>query len=835
MNIRSIHHRVCGIAAIALSLLSLHPATAQWDSPGTVESFTQRQPGDYLFRTSSSTVEVTVLARDLVRVRLHPGGVTLPPPPADTRGRDTSWAVVKTAWPRTDVSVTDDSNAVTLTTAKLSVVIRRNPLRILFRDRAGNVINADDPVKGMCWAGRNVRVWKTMPADERYYGFGEKAGRLARNNSHVTMWNSDIPAYGPDTDPLYKSVPFFYGIRKGMAYGIFFDNTWRSSFDMGKESRSEYSFGAEDGLLEYYFLYGPAPADVLRRFTELVGRMPLPPRWSLGYQQSRWSYSPESRVREIARTFREKQIPCDVIYLDIDYMDGYRIFTWNKERFPAPQRMISDLRKDGFRIAVIVDPGIKVDSSYAAYRTGLAGSHFLTSPDGSVFTGDVWPGLCAFPDFTDASTRSWWGASFAGLAEAGVRGWWNDMNEPSVFNVPTKTVDLRVIHDDHGMRSPHGKNHNIYGMQMTRGTYEGIRALIPDERPFVLTRATYAGGQRYSAVWTGDNVASWEHLAMAVTMCLNLSVSGHAFVGADIGGFIGYPSGELFARWLQAGVFTPLMRAHSAINERNKEPWEYGTAFTDINRETINLRYRLLPYIYTVMETASRDGLPAMRPMIFSHPDEEAFQERADQFMFGDDLLVAPVLSEGATHRDVRLPAGGWYDFWTSKRLDGGRDITADAPVSRIPLFIRAGTILPMQQPVQYTDQAPIDPLTFVVYPATSGSDSSAYYEDDGISFRYQAGEFLRRTVRQEVHPGQIVVDFGKPEGTYAPSQRSLIVEIVDGSNFQRVTLDGKSIPKVSPQELSTLQQGWAIDPTRGVLTAKIPDARMRFRLVAQE
>jgi alpha-glucosidase len=645
------------------------------------------------------------------------------------------------------------------------------------------------------------------------------------------MWNSDIPAYGADTDPLYQTVPFFYGMKNGKAYGLFFDNTYWSSFDFGKESRTQYSFGAENGELDYYFFQGPAPSKILQRYTELVGRMPLPPLWSLGYQQCRWSYAPESRVREIARGFRSRNIPCDVIYLDIDYMDGYRIFTWNKTGFPDPARMISDLSDDGFHIAVIVDPGIKADTVYHAYRSGRAGDHFIKYPDGRTFIGKVWPGLCAFPDFTNAAARTWWGENFSVLTSAGIRGWWNDMNEPSVFDVPTKTVDLDVVHRADGFTTDHAASHNIYGMQMTRATYDGVRTLLPNERPFVLTRASYAGGQRYSAAWTGDNVASWDHLRMAVSMCLSMSISGQPFVGSDIGGFIGYPSGELFTRWLQFGVFSPLMRAHSVINEKNKEPWEFGDDLTAINRETINLRYRLLPYIYNCMRQASVTGIPPMRPMIFSYPDDAENIWNDDQFMFGDDLLVAPVINAGATSREVRLPRGTWYDFRTGVPHEGGRTITVAAPLQEIPIFVRAGAIIPTRPIVQYTQQAPIDPLTFILYP-TELQSTSTYYEDDGISFKYEKGGSLERVVNQWYSSEKITITLGSCRGTYAPSRRSLALRVVNIATAPKeIQLNGRQLLADSPSSARSSSTGWSYDPATKIVTVTFPDARDEQRL----
>lgn len=804
--------------------LLVHPLSGGWHSAGNIDSFSSPAPAKVTVKAGTALLNIDVLAPDLIRVRFAPDG---------NLDKDFSWAVVKHEWNVPDVSMADLADKVVLSTGELTLNINKNPLRLVFLDNNGNILNEDEPSKGMAWSETGVRVWKKMPRGENYYGFGEKSGRLNRRGSHMSMWNSDIPGYRADTDPLYQSVPFFYGVKGGRAYGIFLDNSNWTSFDMGKESQHQYSFGAEGGQLNYYFFYGPSPRKILSRYTELVGRMPLPPRWSLGYQQCRWSYAPEKRLREIASGFRDGKIPCDVLYLDIDYMDGYRIFTWNSSRFPDPGKMISDLRRDGFRIAVIVDPGIKADTSYHAYRSGLAGNHFLRYPDGRTYIGKVWPGECAFPDFTNAAARTWWGDNFANLVNTGVRGWWNDMNEPAVFDVPTNTMDLSVIHRTDYGDTPHSRNHNVYGMQMTRATYEGVRRLLPSERPFVLTRASFAGGHRYSAAWTGDNVASWEHLRMVLPMCLNMSISGQPFVGSDIGGFIGAPSGELFTRWLQLGVFTPLMRAHSVINEKNKEPWEYGDEFTAINRETINLRYQLLPYIYTVMRQASETGIPAMRPLAFEYPGDSDIMQNETEFMFGDDLLVAPVLDDGARTRQLHLPKGLWYDYWSGTEYPGGKNITVEAPLSGIPIFVREGGIIPTQQVVQYTDQAPIEPLTFTFFPAALTS-STLYYEDDGLSFDYAKGKAFTRTLAQWNSSAATTITLSKAEGSYRPPKRRLVLRIVRVNTKPAQVVFGKTrLPSTDQAPPKAETRGWTYDGQSRTLWIQIDDSHdgMTFRI----
>ncbi len=781
-------------------------AQSQWQTLGAADSVRDDTRSSITAYSGDAILRVDVLSPTVAHVRAARG---------DRRYAGVeSWAIVGTLPPAV-VFKSRQSDTMHLQTDRMDVSLFLRPLRLRYADRTGRTLN-EDSRKGIAWSGNEVRVWKTMPPGERYLGFGEKAGLLNRRETHMTMWNTDIPAYTADTDPLYQTIPFFYGITDDASYGIFFDSPFRSSFDMGKESRSEYSFGAEDGDLNYYFFAG-SPQEIVRAYTALVGTMPLPPRWSLGYQQCRWSYAPESRVREIAGRFRSLRIPCDALYLDIDYMEGYRIFTWNGTAFPHPRTLLKDLAEMGFKTVVIIDPGIKVDTAYHAFRSGLAGDHFVRRNDGTLFIGNVWPGPCVFPDFSNAAARRWWGEQFAQLIGDGVRGWWNDMNEPSVFNTPTKTMPLDVRHRPDAGPGTHAAIHNVYGMLMTRATYEGVRSLSPDARPFVLTRASYAGGERYAAAWTGDNVATWEHLKMALTMCLNLSVSGQPFVGADIGGFIGRPSPELFARWLQLGVFTPLMRAHSAINEPKKEPWEYGEKWTDVNRTTIELRYQLLPYLYTVMEEASRTGIPPMRPVAFAG-DHHRDRWTSEEFFFGDDLFVAPVLNEGQTRRAVTLPAGAWYDFWTSRRYRGDTSITVEAPPGRIPFFVRAGAAIPTQQVLQFTDEAPADPLTVLVYPPSAGNNgSSALYEDDGTTFGYTRGAYARRSILQAASSKDLRITVGPREGTYDVPPRQLVVHLVgEPRRPSSVLVNGR------------VTQEWRreTDSKSGDILVKLPDTR---------
>ena len=808
--------RVIGrfLQVLLLAAVAATAARAEWHSIGKVTG-TQVEGSRITFHTAHAIVQVSVLAPGIVRVRMAPGS---------TFGPDYSWAVVKKQWPAVHVELSHAPNMEVIRTGKLEIHARLSPFRLSFDDAAGQTISKDSEDLGMAWNGKQVRCWKQMPQDEHYFGLGENAGRLDKRGHAYVMWNTDAAGWGATTTPLYETVPFFIGLRRGRAYGIFFDNTWRSSFDMGVQFRNEYSFGAEGGGLNYYFFYGPSPKKVLEDYTELVGRMPLPPMWSIGYNQSRYSYYPEKKVRFIADNFRIRHIPCDVIFLDIHYMDGYRVFTWNKQRFPDPAGMIAWLRKQGFHLSVILDPGVKVDPNYWVYKEGLAGNDFVHMPDGKLFVGKVWPGDSAFPDFTSPRVRDWWGTLYKGLVEDGVAGFWNDMNEPSIFQVPTRTMPLDAVFYDHGLHSPQAKIHNVYGMQMSRATEQGVLKLRPNRRPFVLTRDTYAGGQRYAAVWTGDNAATWEHLRISVRELMTMGLSGLTFAGADIGGFVGSPSPQLYARWLQAGVFYPYCRTHTNFGSANQEPWSYGDRITGINRNSIDLRYRLLPYLYNAFYQASRTGLPVMRALLLDYPNDPRAVEQNGEFLFGNDLLVAPVMGPYHIKHSVYLPKGEWFNYWKNRVVAGPKEVTVNAPLNRIPIFVRGGAIIPTRQLVQYTGQAPINPLTFEVYP--DGRSSREYYEDDGSTFAYRQGDYLKEQLTADAQANALTLSVSARQGSYKPSARAMEFEVHHQTNRPRsVSLNGNELASAeSKAALKTSTRGWYYDGVHNILWIKFPD-----------
>jgi alpha-glucosidase len=675
---------------------------------------------------TNGVLRVEFLASDLVRLRLRSAAQD-DFPPLFFYALDPG-----TTWPPIPFDVEEQGEGLTLHTDRLTCHVDRSTCRLSFYDSQGHPLS--EAGDGLGFRGDGVFCTRRLVEAEAIYGLGEKAFNLNLRGRKLEMWNTDPAVYSPGDDPIDLNIPMLVALREGRAYGLFFDNPGRARFDLGQACPDRLRYEADSGELCAYFFAGPNIADVLARYTQLTGRMPLPPRWMLGYHQSRWSYESAAEVRTLAAEFRRRRIPCDVIHLDIHYLDGYRVFTWDQERFPDPPRLLAELREQGFRAISILDPGVKVDPGYAVHDEGLVRDAFCKLPDGRRFVGPVWPGECYFPDFTDAGTRAWWGELYAPLLDAGVSGFWNDMNEPAVFG---GEVPANVVHNYEGRGASHAEIHNVYGLQMARASAEGMRELRPDERVPIISRAGYAGLQRHALVWTADNESTWAQLRLGVSMCLNLGLSGMVLCGPDTGGFAGDCDGELLARWTQVGALTPFFRNHSALGTARQEPWVFGEPYESICRRWIELRYELLPTIYTAAWQAAQTGLPMMRPLALAFPGDMRTYSLDDQFLLGDALLAAPIGHPGQRSRRVYLPGGVWYDFWTGEPLSG--DVEADAPLELMPLYVRAGSVLPMGPVMQSTDEWPPKALKLHVYP---GDGESWLYEDDGRSLAYQRGEF---------------------------------------------------------------------------------------------
>jgi alpha-glucosidase len=753
----------------------------------------------FYFSDGDARVEIRVVSDEIIRIRLAPHGVFL---------EDFSYAVPKVDQKVSVFKLEETEHYYHISTNTVSCNVRKHDFQISFTDILTQLVMNEDQ-SPMHWeenvdfGGYYVYSTKTCMPEENFFGLGDKTGNMNLRGRHFQNWNTDAYSFGWDQDPLYRTIPFYIGVHQSQAYGIFFDNTFRSYFDFGKEDHTKTSFWADGGELQYYYIHGPHVMDVVKRYQSLTGTHPMPPQWALGYHQCRWSYYPEKKVKEIAEGFRSRNIPCDAIYLDIDYMEGYRCFTWNKKHFPDPKRMIKDLMDIGMKTVVMIDPGIKVDDNYWVFKEGKENNYFCRRSDDYFMEGHVWPGRCQFPDFTNPTVREWWGGLYKELVDMGVAGVWNDMNEPAVFGSGTFPNDVRHNYDGH--RGSHRKAHNVYGMQMVRSTYDGLKKLMRNKRPFTITRAGYAGMQRYGCVWTGDNIASWEHLKLGSIQCQRMSMSGVPFCGTDIGGFSGEPDGELFTRWIQMGTFSPFMRAHSAGDTIEREPWSFGEPFESINRKFIELRYKLMPYLYSVFWEHHRYGFPILRPMIMLEQDNILNHYRQDEFAFGDKILICPVLEQGAISRYVYLPKGGWYNFWSHELLQGGTEHHISAPLEEMPIFVRAGSIIPEYPVMQYVGEKKIDEVVLNVY-YTDIEVNSFLYEDHGDTFAYEQDIYSEKKFNVKGDERTLVIG-QSVEGLYTPNYEMYSYNVI-GLPFtvRSITIDEKEISDFSMNETGALR-----------------------------
>lgn len=714
-------------------------------------------------------IRITALTDDILRVRVT----------ARTDfGEDTSWAV--------PAEVRHQNIAVQPTptgfrTKSIEVRVDPSSLAVQLLDKGGRIISSDavEPVE---FRRTGFELSKVMAPAEHYFGMGDKTGVLDRRGYTFTNWNSDTYGYTSSTDPIYKSIPFFIAAGgPGGSYGLFLDDTYRSTFDFGHTAPNTLKISAVDGAIDYYLIGGPAVADVVRRYADLTGHAPLPPRWALGYQQSRYSYMSDAEVRQVAATFRRDRFPLDVIWLDIDYQDRNRPFTVNKTEFPDMPKLVGDMGALGIKLVPITDLHVAYlpGQGYAPYDSGAAGNHFVHASDGSVYVAPVWPGPSVFPDFTRAATRAWWGSLYKPFVDDGFAGFWNDMNEPAVFDTPAHTMPLSNLHriesDDFTPRTAtHAEVHNVYGMENTRGTYEGLLRLRPDKRPFVMTRASYAGGQRYAVTWTGDNSSTWDHLKLSVEQLINLGLSGFAYSGADVGGFTGGPSADLLTRWFEIATFTPVFRDHSAKGTPRAEPWVDGPKHLEIRRRYVEERYKLMPYLYALAEQNSRTGDPLMRPVFYDYPD--ALTSDCDlsmSFTLGRDILVfGPPKPESPAPFQLCLPQGSWFDYWTGLPVKSNRFMQLPK-LEDLPVFVRAGTILARQPVVESTAEMPRGPLQLDIYP---GEDCRGeLYLDDGTSI---GGASLRQQVTCSISDKGLVLHFGQRAGSYRPWWTKIAVTV---------------------------------------------------------
>lgn len=702
-------------------------------------------------------------------------------------------------------TVRDAGDTVVITAQGIEARATRHPLRLSMRDAAGHEL-LDDSFGAATYNGRLVDYVRDVPGT-RYYALGEQPVGLLRNGSVFPFWNTDHFAYGIGGTPIYSTMPFYIAVTNGVAHGVLYDDPYKGEMDFANRLPGSIGYeadgGPDGGELRYYVMAGPGLDTILARVTRLTGRMPLPPRWSIGYQQSRYSYAPDSMVMNVATEFRRRDIPLDALYLDIHYMNGFRVFTWNPTGFPHPKQLLDSLARMGVKVVTIVDPGVKKDPAYFMYQQGLARHAFVTLPGGSIAYGRVWPDTSAYPDFSRSAVRAWWGDSQRALLDVGVRGIWNDMNEPSSFL--GGTLSELAQFDGDGRPGPHLEYHNQYGTLMARASFEGQRRLRPDARPFTVTRAGYLGVQRYSSMWTGDNQSTWDHLKVSIPMVLSLGLTGEPFAGSDIGGFAGAPSAELYARWLQSAALFPFFRTHSSIGTPRREPWSDGPAYERANRATIRLHYRLLPVIYTAFHQHAMSGAPVVRPVFWSQLADTAALEVNDEYFLGDQLLAAPVVDSAANGRAVYLPAGQWFRLGDDSSYVGGRRVRVAAPealndggdttgLRGLPIFVRAGAVIPMQAVLPYSDARHLDTLELHIWPGSGPAVRSELYEDAGDGYAYERGDYRLTTftTTRNGNAGALDVVLART-GTFAGA-RDFAVTIHSIARPRSASVDGRPV-----------------------------------------
>ncbi len=586
-------------------------------------------------------------------------------------------------------------------------------------------------------SAKPVEDVRVVGGNEPIYGLGDKSGLLDKRSYEYEGWNSDDPsAHTEQFRSLYKSIPFLICKKPAGAYGLFYDNTFHTYHDLAKENPEYMVYSADDGNLDLYFIGGGTIPMVIGNYTLLTGRAPLPQLWTLGYHQCRWGYRCAKDIAEVAEKFRELDIPCESVQYDIDYMDGYRVFTWDEANYGFQGELIGELAKKGFKSVINTDPGTKVEEGYFMYEEGKNKYFFRTADDSADYVNAVWPGDANYPDFGRKEVRDWWGEHIAKMMDdKKIMGFWNDMNEPASFNGP---LPLDVIGHDGDRKTTHKELHNVYGHFMSKATYDGYKK-HSGKRPVVITRACYSGTQKYSAIWTGDNQSLWSHLQMMIPQLCTLGMCGYPIAGVDIGGFGGDTTPELLCRWIEAAAFSTFFRNHSANGTIRQEPWQFGEKVTDIYRKYVKLHYRFLPYIYDLLHEEQENGLPVMRPLVMHYEDDAVTHNLNDEYLVGEKMLVAPVVNPGETIRKVYLPEGTWYSFWTGEKHEGRRYFLEEAPLDHMPIYIKAGSVIPVYEEMSYVGEKPFDRITLL---ATPEGGSTLHYQDGGEDFSYLKGNY---------------------------------------------------------------------------------------------
>ncbi|MEU5683455.1 glycosyl hydrolase [Streptomyces venezuelae] len=705
--------KVVGMVGTAQGLRTVRSSWRRWraDAAAVVPRGTERArvPGPVTGMEQEPGGGVVRFARAELRVRVTAGGAVFlgwdgaePEPSYALAGRSPEADPRAVLEPDTEGGWRVVSERVTVVVSRFGAVELRTP--------GGMTLRRDLPPRWWERADGGAGRWvqrSEVPAEARFFGLGGRSSGPRLRNGTYRLWNTDPGgSFGPGDDPLYITMPVQMVVSDAATHLVFHDNTWEGAVSVhegaegagsGHDRAGSCEVRMSGGPLRYWAMVG-TPARVLHTWASLTGPPALPPSWALGHHHARWGFGSEQEVRRIVAGYKEHGLPLDAVHLDIDHYEAHQVFTVDRERFPKLPQLADELRRGGIRLVSIVDPGVKAEQGVEAYDSGVASDVFVRDASGRPVRGVVWPGEAVFPDFTDSRAREWWGTLYKERLDQGFSGFWHDMNEPVSFAAfGEATLPRSARHSLEGRGGDHREAHNVYGLAMARAGYEAVRALHPEERPFLFSRSGWAGMQRYGGTWSGDVSTGWPGLRASLSLVLGLGLCGVPYSGPDVGGFDGSPSPELYLRWFQLGAYLPLFRTHAAITAGRREPWEFGDEVLGHAREALVERRRLLPYFVTLAHLARRTGAPYVRPLWWGNPEDRALRDCEDAFLLGDSLLVAPVLESGAVRRAVRLPRGRWYDTATGRAYEGPGKVLVDAPLSRVPVFARGGSVLPVR------------------------------------------------------------------------------------------------------------------------------------------
>jgi alpha-glucosidase len=744
---------------MAKSIMRIPKSSFDGFVPPSGLSFVEKNQNGVILASRDKAVRIDFIRDDVLRLKISSKGAMDYSP---------THAVINDKISPVTFELKNHEKCLVLTAKEMEVRIRLDLFSIdIYRSDRSEVFTSLDS-KAYLTSGDKWAIIRNKKVKDLFLGFGQRTGPMNQNGRYLQMWNFNIwhldknyqgrsvDNFNTKQDPYYISVPFFYrldGDNPELASGSFVDNGYRLHYDF--HDPNTYSIVGDGGQLTEYIFAGPSLRGILERYTELTGRMETPPLWSLGYHQSRWAPYSTKDFMAIAETCRKRYLPCDAIWFDIDYMDHFKIFTWDRKKIPSPEKLIEEMRRRGFHSICNINPCAKIEPGYRVFDQGVERGLFCKTADGKLFIDRMWGNEVVFFDFSNEEVRSYWEKLIAEQAVLGLDGAWLDMNEPSIALADENCM----LFQNNGMTHEHARFHNQYALLEAASTHAALKNARPDKRSFIISRSGFAGIQRYAAVWTGDNASRWEHLRMSLTMCCNLGMSGIPFVGSDIGGFVEDCTEELLIRWYQYAVFQPLCRNHSAWKTKEHFPWSFGEHTESLIRKSLNMRYSLLPYIYTTFVLSSETGEPVQRPLAFDFQQDSRCVPVEDQFMFGGQIMAAPVLEDGARKRRVIFPEGRWYAFGSDQWFEGGKSLWVDAPLDWNPAFVKAGAVIPTARPVQSTaDYRPEEIYLNVYLPDEEGEWISWLVEDDGESLDYLGGGCLRTRVILSHRDGRVTL-----------------------------------------------------------------------------